>query len=361
MTSQITSRADGGLRAYRKSVRRRRGVLAALLAAVLVLFAASVAAGTSSLSVREALLAVFGGGSEQARLVVWSIRMPRAAAAAVAGAGLAAAGCVMQSCLENPLASPSTLGVSSAAALGANLAIIGLGAGTVTGASGSVAIQSPYLVALCAFACSLGAVGLILAISRLRGFSPASIVLTGTALSALCSAGTTLLQYFGDETQIASAVFWTFGDLGRVSWSENAILAAVTAGCLLIFLLMRWSCNALWSGEETARGLGVDASRVRLLGLVTASLLTAVCVSFMGMIGFLGLVGPQLARRIIGGDHRFLIPASALSGAALLLLSDVCARTVVPPVVLPVGAITSLLGAPAFFILLLKGTRPHEA
>lgn len=157
--------------------------------------------------------------------------------------------------------------------------------------------------------------------------------------------------------EISAALFWTFGDLGRVSWSEVAILAAITAVCILYFMLMRWNYNALANGEETAKSLGVKTSRVRFWGLIAASLLTAVSVSFMGMIGFIGLIGPQIMKRAIGADHRFLIPASALMGAVILLLADTCARTVISPVILPVGALTSLLGAPMFFYMLLRGKR----
>ena len=157
--------------------------------------------------------------------------------------------------------------------------------------------------------------------------------------------------------RIAAAVFWTFGDLGRVSWRENGLMAAVVGGAIVYFLFMRWNYNAMANGEELAKSLGVKTSRVRFWGLLVSSLLTAVSVSFMGMIGFIGLIAPQIMKRLIGSDHRFLIPASALMGAVVLLAADTVARTVISPVVLPVGAVTSLLGAPLFFYMLLKGKR----
>ena len=183
------------------------------------------------------------------------------------------------------------------------------------------------------------------------------IVLAGVAISAMFTGATTLIQYFANDIQLATLVFWTFGDLGRVSWSEVGILTAVTAGVVVYYMFMRWNYNALANGEELAKSLGVNTSRVRFWGLLSASLLTAVSVSFMGMIGFIGLIGPQIMKRVVGSDHRFLIPTSALMGAAILLLSDTAARTMVSPIILPVGAITSILGAPMFFYMLLKGKR----
>lgn len=346
---------EGTAAGYRRFQRRKGLALLGLGAGVLLLCLVSVSAGSADLSLGEVCRALLGLGDEHSFVVIWRLRMPRVAGAVVAGAGLAMAGCVMQTCLKNPLASPSTLGVSAAATFGANFAILALGAGAAAGAAAS----HPYVVTGCAFACSLGAVALILTLSKLRGFSPESVVLAGTALSSLFTAGTTILQYFGDETGIAAALFWTFGDLGRVSWGENGVMAVVVGAALVYFLFTRWDYNALASGEELARSLGVNAGRVRFLGLLLSSLLTAVTVAFLGMIGFLGLIAPQMAKRLLGGDHRFLLPGSALLGAAVLLLADTAARWVLSPVVLPVGAVTSLLGAPLFFTLLLRGKGPR--
>jgi iron complex transport system permease protein len=203
----------------------------------------------------------------------------------------------------------------------------------------------------------MGAVLIILALARLRGFSPESIVLAGVALSSIFGAGTTLLQYFAPDILIAAAIFWTFGDLARASWNEVLIISVVVAGCLIFFFFQRWNYNALSNGEETARGLGVNAQRVRFYGLLLSSLITAVTVSFLGMIGFIGLLGPQIMRRIIGDDHRFLIPASALAGAIILLAADTLARVVISPAVLPVGAVTSIFGGPMFLYMLIRGRR----
>jgi iron complex transport system permease protein len=175
------------------------------------------------------------------------------------------------------------------------------------------------------------------------------------ALSSLFSAGIILIQYFAQDVQIAVAVFWTFGDLGRAAWSEVLIMACVSGLSFIYFIFKRWDYNALDSGEETAKGLGVHVENVRMTGMFVSSLITAVAVSFLGIIGFIGLIGPQIMRRIIGNDHRYLIPSSALAGSLLLLISDTLARTMISPVVLPVGAITSFFGGPLFLYLLAKG------
>lgn len=354
LVQQQSEKSAGGIGGYYRSIRKKRFLLLGLAVLTAFLMLASAKVGSSDLSLGEVCRALLGLGDEHSFVVIWRLRMPRVIGAVVAGAGLAMAGCVMQTCLKNPLASPSTLGVSAAATFGANFAILALGAGA---AAGAAAVSHPYVVTGCAFACSLGAVLLILALSKLRGFSPESMVLAGTALSSLFSAGTTIIQYFGDDVGIAAAVFWTFGDLGRVSWQENGIMALAVGAALVYFLLMRWNYNAMANGEELARSLGVKTSRVRFWGLLLSSLLTAVSVAFLGMIGFIGLIAPQIVKRVVGSDHRFLLPASALLGAAVLLLADTAARSVISPVVLPVGAVTSLLGAPLFFYLLLRGRK----
>ncbi len=311
------------------------------------------AANTSPMQVLRALLQLEAGISS---VVIWNIRLPRVIAGIVAGVGLAVAGCVMQTSLRNPLASPSTLGISSAAAFGANLAIVFFGAGTLhSNTHDAVFIANPYTVTLSAFAFSILAMTLILLLARLRGFSPESVVLSGVAFGSLFSAGSTLVQYFAEDVQVAAMVFWTFGDLGRVSWQEVGILSVLIAGAFGYFQFHRWDYNALESGEDAASSLGVHVEQIRFRSMLAASLITAVAVSFMGIIGFVGLIAPQMMRRVLGIDHRFLIPASAVTGAALLLFSDTLARTMISPIVLPVGAITSFFGAPLFLFLLAKG------
>lgn len=341
---------------YHKFTARKRFVIILLFLLILIASVLAINAGSTNLKMCQVIQTVFGKGTEISDIVIWQIRLPRVLAAIIAGAGLSVAGCVMQNNLRNPLASPSTLGISNAAAFGANLAIIVFGAGSIqsTGTD-AVIINNPYLVTVSAFIWAMVGTMIILLLARFRGFSPEAMVLAGVALSSLFSAGTILIQYFAQDVQIAAAVFWTFGDLGRASWREVIILACLIGLSVIYFMFRRWDYNALDSGEETAKSLGVHVENVRMGGMFVSSLITAVAVSFLGIIGFIGLVGPQIMRRVVGGDHRYLIPASALTGSLLLLISDTLARTMVAPVVLPVGAITSFFGAPLFLYLLARG------
>jgi iron complex transport system permease protein len=359
MRKRISSSRDPlnpAIAAFQHESSRKKIQILALAVLTVLLAAVAINAGaadTHPVQVLRALLGLEGGTSS---VVIWNIRMPRVIVGLVAGAGLAMAGGVMQTCLRNPLASPFTLGISSAASFGANLAIVFLGAGVLhSNTHDAVFIANPYTVTLSAFFFSVAAMVLILLLARLRGLSPESVVLAGVAFGSLFAAGSALVQYFAEDVQVAAMVFWTFGDLGRVSWQEVAILSALTMTALIYFLLQRWNYNALESGEDAAKSLGVHVEQTRLRSLLAASLVTATAVAFMGIIGFIGLIAPQMMRRVLGIDHRFLIPASAVTGAALLLFSDTLARTLISPVVLPVGAITSFFGAPLFLFILTKG------
>lgn len=347
-------------RAYVRHHAFKRKCLAGLALLCLLAALASINMGSAATRPGDIFLRLFQGGSDMSSTVLWNIRLPRVLAGLLAGAGLATAGCAMQTCLRNPLASPSTLGITNAAAFGANLAI-SLGAGQLhNAASGPISIANPYLVTLCALGASLTATGFILALGRLRRFTPESLVLSGVALGALFTAGTALVQYFASDTQIAAMVFWTFGDLGRVAWAEVGILASVTLLCLGFILCQSWSFNAMDSGLDTAGSLGVHVEHTRLGAMLASSLITSVAVSFMGVIGFVGLIAPHAMRRLLGLDHRLLLPASALGGAFLLLITDTLARTLIAPVALPVGAVTAFFGAPLFLWLLIKGHRAKE-
>ena len=288
--------------------------------------------------------------------IVWNIRLPQALTAIVAGAGLSVAGVVMQSILRNPLGSPFTLGISNAGAFGAAVSIIIFGTGKMKSTiADPITINNPYLTTMVAFLFCLLATGVILLISRIRGASPEVMVLAGVALSSLFTAGTMFLQYFADDTQLAAVVFWTFGDVGRVNWPELKIMAGVVLFAVLFFLYNRWNYNAIDAGDETAKSLGVNVERTRSIGMVIATLISAVIVAFLGVIGFVGLICPHMVRRLIGDDQRYLIPGSALCGSILLLGADTAARLIISPYVLPVSVLTAFLGAPTFIYLLLRG------
>ncbi|MEF2145505.1 MAG: iron ABC transporter permease [Desulfovibrionaceae bacterium] len=288
--------------------------------------------------------------------IVWSIRLPQALAAMVAGAGLALAGAAMQSILRNPLGSPFTLGISHAAAFGAAFSVMLLDGGAVTsGSGGGVNITNPYVTTAAAFLCSVAAAGVIVGVSRLRGATPEVMVLTGVALGTLFTAGTMFLQFFADDVQLAAMVFWTFGDTARASWTELGVITACTVAASAYFMANSWNYNAISAGDETAKGLGVRVERVRMLGMLLASMLTAVIIAFLGIIGFVGLVVPHMVQRIIGSDHRFLLPATLLGGGLLLLVSDIAARLVLAPHTLPVSVLTAFMGAPIFIYLIIRG------
>lgn len=342
--------------AYGRLLRRRWLTLAVLALLVGALVLVSLTTGSSALTAGDLLEALLGRGTDQTRAILFRVRLPRTAAAAVVGAALALSGCVMQCVLRNPLASASTLGVSQGAAFGAAAAIIGLDAGVqnAANASAAVTISSPAAVTVCAFLGGMATTVFVLALSRLRGAAPSSMILAGVALSSLFTGGTTLLQYFADDVQIATVVYWTFGDLGRPGWSEIGLIAACTAAALLFFLWNRWNYNALSGGGDTARSLGVNVGVLTCASMALCTLIAAVSVAFVGVVSFVGLVAPHMLRRFTGADHRFLIPASALGGAALLLLGDLAARELLSPAVLPIGAITSFLGAPMFLYLLFR-------
>lgn len=342
---------------YGRLLRRRWLTLAVLTAVLAGLALFSLTTGSSGLSLGEVVRALIGRGTAQTEAIVLYYRLPRTAAAMVVGAALALSGCVMQCVLHNPLASASTLGVSQGAAFGAALAIIVLDAGVQNAANASTAvtISSPGAVTVCAFLGGMATTVFVLALSRLRGAAPSSMILAGVALSSLFTGATTLLQYFADDVQVATVVYWTFGDLGRPGWSEIGLIAACTAAALAFFLWNRWNYNALSGGSATARSLGVSVDVLTCISMVLCTLIAAVSVAFVGVISFVGLVAPHMLRRFTGADHRFLVPASALGGAVLLLLGDLAAKSVLSPVVLPIGAITSFLGAPMFLYLLFRG------
>lgn len=344
---------------YTAYIGRKLVFLFGLIILTGLLLVAAVALGAVRIPAWEVVLAFFGL-SEDARFitVVQDIRLPHALAAILAGAGLAAAGAAMQSILRNPLGSPFTLGISQAGAFGAAFSIMLLGTGTMHSSQvGAINVINPYLTTFSAFIACMATSMIIIAIARLRGTSPEVMVLCGVALGSLFSAGTMFLQYFAADAQLAAMVFWTFGDVSRADWTEVGFMAVVVTMAILFFIFNRWNYNAIDVGEETAKGLGVRVEMVRLLGMVVASLVTAVIVSFLGIIGFVGLVCPHIVRRIIGDDHRFLLPASALTGACLLLAADIAARMMFAPRVLPVAILTAFLGAPTFLYLLIRRRR----
>ena len=349
--------ATRALEAYRKYVGKRATFLALVIILLLVFTILGVTIGSATkITVSDVFHALSGTGQEWKIQVIRNIRLPRVLSAILAGMALAVGGASMQTLLRNPLGSPFTLGISHAAAFGAAFAVIVLGAGTVHSSSmDAVVINNPYLVTTSAFAWSMVCTVAIFLLSKFKGPSPETMILAGIALGSLFTSGLTAIEYFANDVQLASVIFWTFGDLGKSTWADFGMMAAVVIPITVYFTRNAWNYNAIDSGDETARSLGIDVERIRLVGMVLASLATALVVSFFGIIGFVGLVVPHIVRRLIGGNEMFLIPSASLFGGAFLLICDTAARTLISPFVLPVGILTSFLGAPLFIYLLVRG------
>ena len=332
---------------------------AVVLAAILCLFV-----GSSGMTVSECLAALFGKGTPAAVRIVRNIRLPRMLAALIAGAGLSVSGLIMQTTLGNSMASPSTLGVSNAAVFGANLAIIASAGGflSVGNHLDSYAVGANlFATSGIAFLFSVVSILTILGLCRIRSFAPGVVVLAGIAIGSVWTAATTVLQFYATDVGLSAAVIWSFGDLGRADFRADLMMLSVIAAAIVFFCFMRWRYNALLSGEGTAISLGVHVSVLRFVSLFMASLVTAVCVSFLGAIGFVGIICPHIAKKLLGQDHRVSLPASALTGSLLLLCADVLSRSIGSGSALPVGAITSLIGAPFFLAIIFGSGRGRHA
>lgn len=342
------------------TLQKKRTITLIVLAIILpTLFIASIFIGPSKISFVEGLEGLFGIGDKTNVLIVQQVRLPRIIAAIVVGVSLSISGVIMQTMSNNVMASPSTLGISNAAVLGANIAIIILGGGIITVNGGNVVFDNPYVVSLFAFAFAFVALLLVLGLSRIKKFNNATTVLIGVTFGTFCTGLTTLVQFFASDTTLSTAVYWSFGDLERASYLDNLIMGVVAVVALVFFLIFSYKYNAILLGEDSASTLGINLNLFRFVSFLLASLLTAVCVSLVGIIGFIGLIVPQVVRKLVGNDHRFLLIGSSLMGINVLLFSDIIARMLIQGVSLPVGAITSILGAPVFIALLLIG-RKHK-
>lgn len=334
---------------YRKNELRSISFLVLLTVFLLLSILLSLRAGSYNTPVTELIKGIFGKSADKKiNLVVQNNRMPRICTAIIAGAGLGLAGCILQAILHNPLASASTLGVSQGATFGAAFAIV------VMNMTGSIGI-SVY-----SFLGSIAVAIVILGLSRFKQVSAEGIVLAGVAISSMLSGATTLIQYFANEIQMTSLVFWTFGDLGSTGWEGLRPMGIMVLILLVYCFAHRWDYNALLNGEETAVSLGIHVQRLTLTNMVLCCLTCSIIVSNVGLINFIGLVAPHIVRMVVGNNHVYLIPGSILAGAALLLLGDLIARVAIMPIILPIGAITSFLGGPLFLYLLFKGGRKYD-
>ena len=339
-----------------KKIRTRKIIIIVALTVLTVfMFFVCLFVGSSKMSVKDGFDALANNSTNANNRIMWNIRFPRVLAAVVAGAGLAVAGLIMQTCLGNVMASPSTLGVSNAAVFGANLSIIGFAGGFLTmGKNMADAVNSfnPFAVSMVAFVFSVASTLLVLGLCRLRNFSPNTIVLAGIAIGAIWTAGTTILQFFATDVGLSAAVIWSFGDLGRATYTQDYFMLGIVGAAIITFLCLSWRFNAMLGGDNMAKSVGVNVTALRVSALLISSLITAVCVSFLGIIGFVGIICPHVVKRLLGHNHVVSIPMTALTGSLLLLVADTLSRSIAGGTALPVGAITSLLGAPFFLIML---------
>ncbi|MDH2053418.1 FecCD family ABC transporter permease [Achromobacter marplatensis] len=344
--------AASAVSAYRHILRRRAGLLALLLAAIFMALLIDFTVGPSGLPWGDLwrTLSAPTSADPTYRVIVWDIRLPSALMAALVGMALGVAGAEMQTILNNPLASPFTLGVSSAAAFGASLAIV-----LQLGLPG---VPSGWLIAGNAFLFALVAALLLDAVARWSGMNTSGVVLFGIAMVFTFNALVSLVQFLASAEALQNLVFWTMGSLARSNWTTTGVVALAVAIALPLAMRQSWKLTALRLGEDRAASFGVDVRRVRVAALARVSLLSALAVAFVGTIGFIGLVAPHIARRLFGEDHRFYLPGSALVGALILSLASVVSKNLLPGVVVPVGIVTALVGIPFFVAVVLRRQLP---
>lgn len=340
---------------YKKYRARNRLFIWAMLVLLVMIGCIALIAGSHQIGWTELIALLRGEGAEMNRQIILNIRLPRILAAIITGIILSLSGAIMQILLRNPLASPYTLGISNAAAFGASFGIVFLGAGAgIARSSDLFMLTNPYIVTISAFIGSLLGLGIILIIVRMKQASVETIILSGVIINSLFGAGIAVMQYVANNVQLATIVFWTFGDLGRSDWDKLIFLTIVLIPALAYFYCKRWDYKVLCAGDDYAQSMGVCPQRIRVIGLVVTSLCTAVAVSFFGVIAFVGLVVPHIVRKCIGDNEEFLITGSAVFGGMFLLLCDTVARTIISPIILPVGILTSFLGVPLFLFLLTR-------
>ncbi|MCC8420731.1 FecCD family ABC transporter permease [Photorhabdus thracensis] len=340
---------DSGVKAHYQRILRRRIVM--MMFIFLVIGASLVldfTIGPSGLSLQSLWQTLVSPESMDAgtRVIVWDIRLPYALMAVVIGLSLGLAGAEMQTILNNPLASPFTLGVSQAAAFGAALAIVS--------GVGIPGVPDQWLISANAFIFALLAALLLDAITRWTRVATAGVVLFGIALVFTFNALVSMMQFIATEDTLQGLVLWTMGSLARATWIKLGVMLLVFAVIFPISMMNSWKLTALRLGEDRAISFGIDVRRLRLGTLLRISVLSALAVAFVGPIAFIGLVAPHIARLVFGEDHRFYLPASALIGALVLSMASIASKNLIPGVIIPVGIVTALVGVPFFLSIILR-------
>ena len=348
---QLTADGGGLAAGYRRFVWRRVVWMTVLAAALAVSLVVNVMTGPASLSAATVINGLIDPASLGPALsvIVWDVRLPVAVMAVVIGAGLGLAGAEMQTVLNNPLASPSTLGVMHASTLGASLVIV-LGIDPF-------GLPQSTLLPLGAFCGAVGAVVLVQFLARTFGATVDTVILFGIAVVFALEALISLLQFVADSDALQQIVFWTMGSLAKATWDKVAIVTLVLGVALPLSMRHAWKMTALRGGDDYARSFGLAVERLRLIVLLRVSVLAAVAAAFTGVIGFIGLVGPHVSRMAFGEDHRFYLPGSALAGAFMLSTASIASKLILPGVLIPDGIVTALVGIPLFLGLILLRRR----
>ncbi len=332
---------------YKKhSYRRIIFILIGLLICA-VSFITDVIVGPASLTLRDVWLAVMQSPevSKNADVIIWSIRLPTAVMALLVGASLGIAGAGMQTILDNPLSSPYTLGISAGAGFCASLVV-------VVGLS-SLEFLGEFMVPFGAFVFAGLTSFFIYSINKIKNFSSETMILAGIGMMFLFQALQSLMQYMATPEALQNIVFWTMGSLTKANWLSISIVLVVLLVMLPLMMRKSWRLTALKLGDEKASGLGVNVENLRVKIFLFISIITAVAVSFVGTIGFIGIVGPHIARMLVGEDQRYFLPLSAVCGMVILSLASIASKMLIPGAMFPIGIVTAIIGVPFFFSLVL--------
>ena len=341
---------------YHQRGRKKIALILGSALAVLFLSIYFLTLGVTNTDIGQAVKAICQGVSgtlfqqsdpqSAERKIIFLIRLPRIVIALFSGIGLSVAGTAMQAITRNPMVSPFTIGISSASAFGASIAIV-FGV--------TILPKSDMGIVLNAFLCSLLCALLIYGVSRKNNMRPESIVLTGIALNYIFSAMTSAIEFFAAEYKLAETVSWTFGTFNGAVWEDTILVIIFVSICTLVILRFSMMLNTVSAGDdELVKSLGINPTVLRIAVGAASVLMTSSIISFTGVIGFVGLVAPHIARMIMGNDHRYLIPFSAVTGAALMIIADTIGRLLLSPVTIPVGIVVSFVGVPLFIHLIIN-------
>lgn len=337
-------------RQHKRLTWQRIGIVAGLTLIAAVAFIISNFVGAIDISPAEVMKGIVNpaGLDDQTRTVLWQLRLPMAVMAVLIGMALSLAGAEMQTILNNPLAEPFTLGISAAAAFGGATSIV---------LKWQLIAQPQFNLALMAWLAAAVATAIIVVAAVIRGAKAETMVLLGIGLVFFFQAMLALIQYQSSAEALQQIVFWSMGSLTRANWAANGVLAAVLIIALPILWALGWRLTALRLGDARATAMGINTSRLRVVVLIVVSLVAATTVAFAGIIGFIGLVGPHIARMLVGEDQRYFLPASMAAGAAVMCAAHAVSLMIKPGLAIPIGIVTSLLGVPFFIAIVMTRRR----